>query len=141
MTVTVQPASAAELTDRLLDATNRRDLEALVGCFAPDFTNETPVHPARSFTGRDQVRRNWAQIFAAVPDLRSRIIRRVVDGDTVWTEWEMAGTRRDGSAHLMRGVGIFGAKDGVFGWIRFYMEPVEDGGLDAERAVVVQVAR
>ena len=139
--MTTHTASNEELTDRLLDATNRHDLDALVDCFAGQFINETPAHPARSFTGHDQVRRNWAQIFDAVPDLKTSILRRAVDGDTIWTEWEMSGTRRDGSSHLMRGVGIFGAKDGLFSWIRFYLEPVEEGGLNIDQAVLAHVSR
>lgn len=139
--MTTSTASTAELTDRLLDATNRHDLEALAACFAPEFVNETPIHPARSFTGREQIKRNWAQIFAGVPDMQATILRRVIDGDTAWTEWEMKGTRRDGSAHLMRGVMIFGATDGVLAWIRFYLEPVEEGGLRIDQAVSAQVSR
>jgi ketosteroid isomerase-like protein len=43
--------------ERLVLATNRHDLDALAACFAADYENETPAHPARSFRGRDQVRR------------------------------------------------------------------------------------
>jgi hypothetical protein len=78
--------SSADVIERLVEATNRHDLESLVRCFAPDFVNETPAHPARSFIGSEQVRRNWAQIFAGIPDLEAEIIRRSVDGETVWTE-------------------------------------------------------
>ena len=46
---------------RLQQATNAHDLEAIVACFAEDYVNETPVHPSRSFAGREQVRRNWAR--------------------------------------------------------------------------------
>ena len=95
-------------------------------CFAEDYVNETPVHPARGFRGREQVRRNWEQIFAFVPDIRAEVLRVAVDGDTVWTEWEMTGTRRDGTAHRMRGVIIFGVRDGVAAWARFYLEPVDE---------------
>jgi len=112
-----------------------------VGCFAPGFVNETPAHPASSFVGSDQVRRNWAQIFAGVPDLEAEITRRSVDGDTVWTEWEMRGTRADGSPHLMRGVGIFTALEGRFSSLRFYLEPVEHGGGGVDAAVREQVVR
>src|SRR6478735_10286292 len=97
---------------RLVDATNAHDLDALAGCFAPDYRNETPAHPARGFSGREQVRRNWQQIFAAVPDLHAVVLRSAVAGDTVWSEWEMSGTRRDGTAHLMRGVILFGVNAG-----------------------------
>src|SRR4051812_40894700 len=47
------------LVDRLVQATNDHDLDGLVACFAADYENATPAHPARSFRGREQVRRNW----------------------------------------------------------------------------------
>ena len=99
------------LVERLQRATNDHDVDAVAACFAEDYENETPVHPARGFRGRDQVRRNWTQIFAirARPPRRRRALSPF-DGDTAWTEWEMTGTRRDGTAHLMRGVIVFGVR-------------------------------
>ena len=126
---------------RLLDAVNRHDLDALADCFAPAFVNETPAHPARSFIGRDQVKKNWAQIFGGVPDLQAEIVRQVAQDDMVWLEWEMRGTRRDGTRHLMRGVSIFGEIDGEFAWVRFYLEPVEQGGADIDLTVRQQVGQ
>ena len=131
---------ANAMLDRLLRATNDHDLEALVDCFAPDYRNETPAHPARGFDGRDQVRKNWEQIFANVPDIRATVARRAANGDTVWSEWEMSGTRRDGSAHLMRGVVIFGVRDDRASWARFYLELVLDDGADVNAAVRQAVA-
>jgi len=126
-------SSGLAIATRLHDAVNGHDLDAMVGCFAPDFVNETPAHPARSFRGRDQVRKNWAQIFAAVPNLEADMIDCASEGDTVWTEWEMRGTRIDGAHHLMRGVSIFKVVDDAFASVRFYLEPVEQGsgGVDA----------
>ena len=128
------------MVERLCKASNDHDLPAIVGCFAADYRNETPAHPERGFTGRDQVRRNWEQILAAIPDLTTEVLHSVVDGDTVWTEWEHRGTRPDGSPHLMRGVVIFGVRDGMAEWARFYLEPVQAGGQDADAAVLLQVA-
>jgi ketosteroid isomerase-like protein len=102
----------AVVVERLLAAINAHDLEAMVACFADDYVNEWPAHPQRGFRGRAQVRQNWSQIFAGVPDLQARLPRMAVDGDTVWTEWDIAGTRGDGAAFLMRGVSIFGVADG-----------------------------
>lgn len=130
----------AATVDRLRRATNSHDLEAVVGCFALDYRNEAPAHPGRGFTGRDQVRRNWAQIFAAVPDVTATVLRCAVDGDTAWTEWEHRGTRPDGSPHLMRGVVIFGVADGLAAWARFYLEPVQDDEAGVEAAVARQVS-
>ena len=118
------------LLDRLCAATNAHDLDAIAACFAEDYRNETPAHPARSFNGRDQVRRNWQMILSAVPDVRAEVTRWAVDGTTLWSEWEHRGTRPDGSPHLMRGVIIFGVENDVVAWARFYVEPVDEGGGD-----------
>ena len=117
---------------RLETATNAHDLAALTACFAGDYVNATPVHPAQGFTGSAQVERNWAALFGAMPDLRSRLIATAVDGSTVWSEWEMSGTRPDGSAHLMRGVIIFTVEADVIAAARFYLEPVtaSESGVD-----------
>ena len=121
--------------ERLATATNARDLDAIVDCFTTDYRNETPLHPSRGFVGRDQVRRNWEQILAHVPDLKAVVLRTAVSGNTVWSEWEMRGTRRDGAPHLMRGVIIFGICDRRAEWARFYLEPAQDTGEDANAAV------
>ena len=127
------------LIELLRDATNSHDLEAVVACFAVEYRNETPAHPERSFTGREQVRRNWEQIFAAIPDVCTDVVRWALDGETVWSEWEHRGTRRDGSAHRMRGVIIFGVVDDVISWARFYLEPVQEGGGGIDLTVNRQV--
>ena len=74
MTESTDPAS---LVRRLAAATNAHDLDALTACFADDYLNETPAHPARGFRGAEQVRRNWAQLFAGIPDLSARILATV----------------------------------------------------------------
>ena len=125
----------AALLDRLVTAACGRDLDALVGCFAPDYRNETPAHPAQGFTGRDQVRRNWEQIFAVMPDLTATVLRSACDGGVVWPEWSMTGTRGDGIGMQMAGVVIFGVRGGQFAWARFYLEPVQAGGPDVNETV------
>jgi ketosteroid isomerase-like protein len=127
--------------ERLLHATNAHDLDTIVACFASDYRNDTPVHPARGFVGRDQVRRNWEQILGFVPDIQATLLRSAVQGGVVWSEWEHRGTRRDGTPHVMRGVIIFGVQDDAIAWARFYLEPVDEGGSDIEHAVRTQVAR
>ena len=121
--LTHQDAPGA-VVDRLSRATNKHDLDALVAYFAVDYRNDTPVHPTRGFQGRAQVRRNWEQIFAAVPDITTSV-HWITEASTVWSEWEMHGTRRDGSPHLMRGVILFGVEHDEIRWARFYLEPVE----------------
>ena len=66
---------AQTVADRLAAAVNAHDVDRIVGCFTEDYLNETPVHPARGFRGRDQVRRNWTQILAAVPDIEATVVQ------------------------------------------------------------------
>jgi hypothetical protein len=133
-------AGPAAVVQRLERATNEHDLETLVACFASDYRNETPAHPERGFTGRDQVRANWSQIFAAIPDLTCEVLSYTVEGATVWSEWEHRGTRPDGTPHLMRGVIIFGVADGLAAWARFYLEPVQADAGTVDQAVRRQVS-
>ena len=128
-------ADALGVVERLVAATNAHDLDALVACFAPDYVNETPVHPARGFHGREQVRRNWTTIFASVPDITAQVIATAADADRAWTEWEMTGTRRDGMPHAVAGVIIFGIVGNQIVSARFYLEPVDSHSGDVDAAI------
>jgi ketosteroid isomerase-like protein len=123
------------VVERLQAAINAHDLDALVGCFTPSYVSEAPAHPARDFVGSDQVRRNWGQILAGVPDLRAELVRSTTVGDTVWAEWEWTGTRRDGQPHHMAGVTIQGVEGDALAWVRFYMEVVEASEHDNAAAI------
>jgi ketosteroid isomerase-like protein len=131
------------VVDRLRDATNAHDVAAITACFARNYRNETPVHPSRGFVGVGQVERNWAQILAAVPDLTCEVTALAVDptAGRVWSEWEHRGTRRDGSAHLLRGVIIFTVEDELISAARFYLEPVQNDGSTVDDAVLQQVVQ
>lgn len=129
-----------EMVQALADATNAHDLDALVSCFADDYLNETPVHPTRGFRGAEQVRRNWTQLFAGIPDLKATVLASATNGNTVWSEWEMSGVRRDGTGHVMLGVIIFDVADGRATRARFYMEPVDRSSGDVDAAIAQAAA-
>jgi ketosteroid isomerase-like protein len=133
-------SEAARWVERLREATNSHDPDGVAACFTPDYRSEAPAHPARSFTGRDQVRRNQETIYTFVPDLTAEVLRSTVEGNTIWTEWEHRGTRRDGSPHHMRGTTIFGLREGLACWGRFYLEPVEADSGDINAAIHLDVA-
>ncbi len=125
--------------ERLRQAVDDHDTDAVAACFAADYRNETPAHPRRGFEGREQVRTNWQRIFAGLPDVAATVVRSAVDGTMVWSEWELAGSRLDGSPQLLRGVIIFGTSGTQFSWARFYLEPVDEDidGVDAAIGRVV----
>jgi hypothetical protein len=128
-----------EVIERLHDAQNAHDLDAFVACFDPAYRSEQPVHPDRAFVGSDQVRANWAEVFAGVPDFHAGLLRSAAHGDTGWAEWHWQGTRGDGTRLDMRGVTIFGIRHDRIVWGRLYLEDVEAGqGIDQ---AVQQMAR
>jgi ketosteroid isomerase-like protein len=132
----VSQADAKLVVERFVEAINGHDLEAIVGCFAPDYHDIEPAHPTRQITGgRAEVRKNWGTVIDSIPDFRTEVERVAVEGDTAWIEHDWSGTRADGTRLHLRGVNIFGIRDGQFTWGRIYMEAVEHDGIDLEERV------
>lgn len=110
--------------DRLREAINSHDPQQVADCFTDDYRSETPHRPAEGFTGNDRVLANWTAIFARLPDLQARVLRRAADGDELWSEWEMVGTAPNGEQAVLCGPVIMTTRDGRIAWTRFYLAPV-----------------
>ncbi len=109
------------VVQRLIDALNGRDLDAVAACFGPDFESEWPAHPSRDFDGPEKVRQNWEMIFRMSPEITIAMTASVEVGDEVWGEWHY--TKAAGQD--LRGVIIVTVRDGLIRRSRFYMEPVD----------------
>lgn len=132
----VTQADTKSVVERFVQAINQHDLEAIVSCFAPDYHDVEPVHPARQISGGNaEVRRRWATILDGMPDFRTRVERVALEDDTAWIEHDWSGTRSDGTRLHLRGVNVFGIRDGQFASGHIYMETVEEGGIDIEERV------
>lgn len=105
---------------------NAHDLEALVSCFHPDYESIQPVHPQRSFQGREHVAQNWEWVFQRYPDFSAELVDCLIQGQTAWTEWRWTATEEDGEGIDVRGVMILTVIDGMFRHGRLYLEPVSD---------------
>ena len=112
--------------ERMIQAANRHDLEAMVACFAPDFRSEQPLHPERDFTGQAGVRNNWSYFFSTIPDIQVEILNEVAEGDTVWAELHYHGTQVDGRQFTVKGVTLSGISADQIIWARLYIEPVQE---------------
>lgn len=126
-------AAPREVATRWVDAMSAHDLDAAVACFAPDYRDEAPARRGEFVEGSDQVRANFARLFADLPDLRAELLDAVDDGDRVWMEWRMKGTRRDGSRMEFIGVNVFGVRADRFAWGRIYTELVREMGSAADQ--------
>jgi ketosteroid isomerase-like protein len=115
------------LLEQMRAALDAHDLDAFVEFFREDYIGERPRHPGSPVSSREDVRANWAEVIADVPDLRVDVPAAIQDGDTIWSEWRAYGTARSGSLLELRGVIIFGLEGDKVAWSRMYMEPVEAG--------------
>lgn len=135
---TQTPASAQVVFERMIQAANRHDLEAMVACFAPDFRSEQPFHPERNFTGPEGVRNNWSIFFATMPDFHVEVLDEAREGDTVWAELHYRGTQADGTNQSTRGVTLLGIQANQIAWARLYIETVQEpfsrDALSAQKA-------
>lgn len=116
----------SKLIERIVEAENSQDADQVAALVAEDYRSETPIHPERNFTGREQVRQNWQAVFENTSDFNAELLRWTANGDTLWTEWHLTGAQTDGTELDMRGVGIWGVEDGFLQWGRIYMEPVTE---------------
>ena len=135
MTRSSNPSRAEQQVLRLKQATNAHDLEAIIACFTADVSSQQPAHPGRNFQGVDQLRRNWTQILASVPDLHSEDVGLIAAGDVVWVEWRWSGTRADGQPFAMNGVTIQHVTDRGIDSVRFFMEPLDTTGQPVGEAI------
>jgi hypothetical protein len=107
--------------DRMIQAANRHDLDAMVAYFAPDYRSEQPFSPERNFTGSAGVRKNWNFFFSTMPDFQVDILSEAVEGDTVWAELYFHGTQGDGTKQITRGVSISGIQGEQIAWAKLYI--------------------
>ncbi len=114
--------------DRLVEATNDHDVDALLECLHQDYQSEQPLHPEAGFGGREQVGKNWSLMFEEVPNLRLEVVRSATAADEVWTELRVHGHKVDGAPFEYRGMTVWGIRDDRIAWARLYFETVEVGG-------------
>lgn len=82
---------ASALVERLTEAWNAHDPDAVAGCYTPDAVSRD-VTLTEPLQGRSAIR-NAAQMYmSAFPDIRFEIRRVVCEGNVICEEWEATGT-------------------------------------------------
>jgi len=110
----------------LRDAINTGNAANVAACFANDYSAIVPMHPSRNFVGSEMVQKNWTAIFGQISGLRARVLRHAVNGDEIWSEWEMVGTGPGDAPALLRGPVIWTEFEARIASARFYLEPVTE---------------
>jgi steroid delta-isomerase-like uncharacterized protein len=80
-----------ELVERLIDAWNTHDPDAVAGCYAPNAVSRD-ITVTEPLEGRDSIRNAAAMYLRAFPDIHFDIRRIECDGDVICEEWRASGT-------------------------------------------------
>jgi len=107
-----------EVLQRVFDAFNRHDLDAIMADFADDCVLETPRGPdpwGSRFVGKDEVRRGLRARFEGIPDVHYGEGDHLACGTRAVSEWTISGTTVDGELLEVRGCDLwtFGADDRI----------------------------
>jgi ketosteroid isomerase-like protein len=99
-----------ETLQRLADAFNAHDLDAVMGFFADDPVLELPCGPhpwGRRFQGREEVRAGLASRFAGIPGRPLRRRPSLGQRRPGCSEWLLTGTTLQGERVEVRGCDLF----------------------------------
>ena len=94
---------------------NRHDIDALMTFMADDCVFEGAAGPdvcGTRYEGRERVRAAFAQVFAAIRDIRFDATRHFVAGDRGVSEWIFTGTTDDGKKVEVNGCDLFTFRNG-----------------------------
>lgn len=108
-----------ELLKVWIDAFERKDLEAVVECYAEDAVN-FQVAAGQPAVGSEEIERDTEEFFRGFPDAWARVENLIGDGDWAAWEWvgggtflgEFYGNQPTGRSFEIRGCGFFQFRDG-----------------------------
>jgi ketosteroid isomerase-like protein len=97
------------------DAFNAHDVNRIMSHMTDDCVFEASAGPdvnGEKFTGQEQVRKAFENVFATFPDARWNNPRHFILGDRGFSEWIFTGTKTDGTRVEVTGCDLFTIKDG-----------------------------
>lgn len=80
-----------EVINRMVNAINRHDVEACVGCYGEDILLQDPLYPD-PVRGIEHIRTAFRYWFEAFPDVQVQVMDRIIDGPKVALEWTYEAT-------------------------------------------------
>jgi ketosteroid isomerase-like protein len=104
-----------EFLQSFANAFNAHDINAIMKHMTDDCVFEASSGPdvdGKKFTGQDQVKKAFEEVFAMFPDARWENARHFISGDRGFSEWTFSGTKKDGSKVEVTGCDLFTFKNG-----------------------------
>ena len=97
------------------DAFNAHDLNAIMSHMTANCIFEASAGPdfdGEKFTGQEEVRKAFENVFSTFPDAKWNNPRHFISGIRGFTEWVFTGTRTDGTKVEVSGCDLFTFEDG-----------------------------
>ncbi len=97
------------------DAFNAHDVNAIMAHMTEDCVFEASAGPdvnGEKFTGQEQVKQAFIQVFTSFPDAHWGNPTHFISGNRGFTEWVFTGTKSDGTKVAVTGCDLFTFKDG-----------------------------
>lgn len=104
-----------EFLQSFADAFNAHDIDAIMSHMTDDCVFEASAGPdvnGEKFSGQEQVRKAFEDVFATFPDASWKDPRHFVSENRGFSEWTFSGTRRDGTHVEVTGCDLFTFRDG-----------------------------
>ncbi len=111
--------SNKKITEKFLqsfaDAFNAHDVKAIMSFMTEDCIFEASAGEEKDgekFTGQEEVRKAFENVFATFPDAYWANARHFISGHRGFSEWTFTGTKPDGSKVEVTGCDLFTFKNG-----------------------------
>ncbi len=98
-----------------VDAFNAHNVEAIMSHMTSDCVFEAsagPDYDGEKFTGQEEVKKAFEDVFAAFPDAHWGNSQHFISGNRGFSEWTFTGTKPDGTKIEVTGCDIFTFKNG-----------------------------
>jgi uncharacterized protein (TIGR02246 family) len=124
MRVDMQARDAARaVIDRLADAYNRKDEQAIGALYHPEVTYWSALSGLH--TGKDAVLAHVQSLFHELPEEQMRAVTVVTDGDTAVVEFQSTGSGPTGLPYVLDFTEVIELDAGLITSIKVYIDPVE----------------
>jgi limonene-1,2-epoxide hydrolase len=103
--------AAEQAVEELVAALNRRDRDGARACFTSDAVYSPSAAGTSDYHGADDVVEGLFRFLDAFPSGQFEEIRRLADGDGVFSEWRFVGETQDGEEREIHGCDYFLVRD------------------------------